>query len=67
MGSFKLTLVLWTDQEFSGDMGSNAVKRIEDVRGLRGRQFNEDAGPMAHPIRPGTPEKELLFLFSTLP
>lgn len=33
-------------------MGSNAVKRIEDVRGLRGRQFNEDAGPMSHPIRP---------------
>jgi aminopeptidase N len=33
-------------------MGSKAVKRIEDVRGLRGRQFNEDAGPMAHPIRP---------------
>ena len=33
-------------------MGSNAVKRIEDVKGLRGRQFNEDAGPMSHPIRP---------------
>jgi hypothetical protein len=41
-------------------MGSNAVKRIEDVRGLRGRQFNEDSGPMAHPIRPGTSEKMLL-------
>lgn len=33
-------------------MGSNVVKRIEDVRRLRGRQFNEDAGPMSHPIRP---------------
>lgn len=33
-------------------MNSKAVKRIEDVRGLRGRQFNEDAGPMSHPIRP---------------
>jgi aminopeptidase N len=53
---FQLTLkeglTVFRDQEFSGDMGSNAVKRIEDVRGLRGRQFNEDAGPMAHPIRP---------------
>ena len=53
---FQLTLkeglTVFRDQEFSGDMGSNAVKRIEDVRGLRGRQFNEDAGPMSHPIRP---------------
>jgi len=53
---FQLTLkeglTVFRDQEFSGDMGSNAVKRIEDVKGLRGRQFNEDAGPMAHPIRP---------------
>ena len=39
-------------QWFSSDMGSAAVKRIEDVVGLRGRQFAEDAGPMAHPIRP---------------
>lgn len=53
---FQLTLkeglTVFRDQEFSGDMGSNAVKRIEDVRGLRGRQFNEDAGPMSHPVRP---------------
>jgi len=53
---FQLTLkeglTVFRDQEFSGDMNSNAVKRIEDVRGLRGRQFNEDAGPMSHPIRP---------------
>jgi len=53
---FQLTLkeglTVFRDQEFSGDMGSNSVKRIEDVRGLRGRQFNEDAGPMAHPVRP---------------
>mmetsp|Transcript_2792 Transcript_2792/g.5820 ORF Transcript_2792/g.5820 Transcript_2792/m.5820 type:complete len:882 (+) Transcript_2792:33-2678(+) len=53
---FQLTLkeglTVFRDQEFSGDMGSNAVKRIEDVRSLRGRQFNEDAGPMSHPIRP---------------
>ena len=53
---FQLTLkeglTVFRDQEFSGDMGSRAVKRIETVRGLRGRQFAEDAGPMAHPIRP---------------
>jgi len=45
-------LTVFRDQEFSGDMNSKPVKRIEDVRVLRGRQFNEDAGPMAHPIRP---------------
>merc|ERR1719215_1020887 len=53
---FQLTLkeglTVFRDQEFSGDMNSNAVKRIEDVKGLRGGQFNEDAGPMSHPIRP---------------
>jgi aminopeptidase N len=42
---FQLTLkeglTVFRDQEFSGDMGSNAVKRIEDVAGLRGRQFAE--------------------------
>ncbi|MEM7293980.1 MAG: DUF3458 domain-containing protein, partial [Pseudomonadota bacterium] len=40
------------DQEFSSDMNSRSVKRIEDVRMLRARQFAEDAGPTAHPIRP---------------
>jgi aminopeptidase N len=53
---FQLTLkeglTVFRDQEFSGDMGSNAVKRIEDVQSLRARQFAEDAGPMSHPIRP---------------
>ena len=53
---FQLTLkeglTVFRDQEFSADMNSRAVKRIEDVRGLRGRQFSEDAGPMSHPIRP---------------
>ena len=53
---FQLTLkeglTVFRDQQFSGDMGSSAVKRIEDVRTLRARQFNEDAGPMSHPIRP---------------
>ena len=39
-------------QEFSADMNSRAVKRIEDVSRLRQAQFPEDAGSMAHPIRP---------------
>lgn len=53
---FQLTLkeglTVFRDQEFSSDMQSHAVKRIQDVRDLRNRQFPEDAGPMAHPIRP---------------
>eukprot|EP00927_Polykrikos_kofoidii_P078601 TRINITY_DN75405_c0_g1_i1.p1 TRINITY_DN75405_c0_g1~~TRINITY_DN75405_c0_g1_i1.p1 ORF type:complete len:1043 (+),score=184.92 TRINITY_DN75405_c0_g1_i1:199-3129(+) len=53
---FQLTLkeglTVFRDQEFSGDMGSAAVKRIEEVRLLRAAQFREDGGPMAHPIRP---------------
>mmetsp|Transcript_4749 Transcript_4749/g.10709 ORF Transcript_4749/g.10709 Transcript_4749/m.10709 type:complete len:760 (+) Transcript_4749:1-2280(+) len=53
---FQLTLkeglTVFRDQEFSGDMGSHAVKRIEDVKSLRARQFAEDGGPLSHPIRP---------------
>ncbi|MBC8329870.1 MAG: aminopeptidase N [Planctomycetes bacterium] len=53
---FQLTLkeglTVFRDQQFSADMASAAVKRIEDVRVLRRRQFPEDAGPMAHPVRP---------------
>ncbi len=55
---FQLTLkeglTVFRDQEFSRDMLGNAaaIKRINDVRALRSRQFPEDAGPMAHPIRP---------------
>ncbi|MDA0666272.1 MAG: aminopeptidase N [Planctomycetota bacterium] len=53
---FQLTLkeglTVFRDQQFSADMGSAAVKRIEDVQGLRAIQFREDSGPMAHPIRP---------------
>jgi aminopeptidase N len=53
---FQLTLkeglTVFRDQEFSSDMQSRAVKRIRDVRQLRSGQFPEDAGPMAHPIRP---------------
>lgn len=47
-------LTVFRDQEFSADMRSRAVKRIADVRGLRAAQFIEDAGPLAHPVRPET-------------
>ena len=50
--SLKEGLTVFRDQQFSGDQGSRAVKRIRDVRGLRAAQFPEDAGPMAHPVRP---------------
>ncbi|MGD9545026.1 MAG: aminopeptidase N [Methylocystis sp.] len=45
-------LTVFRDQEFSADMRSRAVERIGDVRGLRLAQFPEDAGPLAHPVRP---------------
>ncbi len=54
--SLKEGLTVFRDQEFSQDLAGNvsakAVKRIEDVRLLRTLQFAEDAGPMAHPVRP---------------
>jgi aminopeptidase N len=50
--SLKEGLTVFRDQQFSSDMGSPAVTRIEEVRQLRAQQFIEDAGPMAHPIRP---------------
>ena len=50
--SLKEGLTVFRDQEFSSDLNDRALKRIEDVRLLRSRQFPEDAGPMAHPIRP---------------
>jgi aminopeptidase N len=50
--SLKEGFTVYRDQSFSADMGSHAVKRIEDVRGLRAAQFPEDAGPLAHPVRP---------------
>lgn len=45
-------LTVFRDQEFTSDERSRAVKRIEDVRGLRMGQFPEDGGPLAHPARP---------------
>jgi aminopeptidase N len=50
--SLKEGFTVYRDQSFSADQGSAAVKRIEDVRTLRAAQFPEDAGPLAHPIRP---------------
>jgi len=50
--SLKEGFTVFRDQSFSADMGSSAVKRIEDVRVLRAGQFPEDAGPLAHPVRP---------------
>jgi aminopeptidase N len=50
--SLKEGLTVFRDQEFSSDMGSRAVERIAAVEYLRRDQFAEDAGPMAHPVRP---------------
>ena len=50
--SLKEGFTVFRDQNFSADMGSHAVKRIEDVRILRAGQFQEDNGPLAHPVRP---------------
>jgi len=50
--SLKEGLTVFRDQEFSSDMNSRVIQRIDDVRTLRQFQFREDAGPMAHPVRP---------------
>jgi aminopeptidase N len=55
--SLKEGLTVFRDQEFSADQGSRAVKRISDVRRLRAGQFPEDAGPLAHPVRPDSYRK----------
>ena len=47
-------LTVFRDQEFSADMRGHAVQRIKDVKALRARQFSEDAGPLAHPVRPSS-------------
>ena len=47
-------LTVFRDQEFSADMRGAAVQRIKDVKSLRARQFPEDAGPLAHPVRPSS-------------
>ncbi|MCE9521638.1 MAG: aminopeptidase N [Alphaproteobacteria bacterium] len=50
--SLKEGFTVFRDQSFSADMRSAAVERIGDVRALRSRQFQEDGGPLAHPVRP---------------
>lgn len=50
--SLKEGFTVFRDQEFSSDMHSPATERISNVRALRSSQFSEDAGPMAHPVRP---------------
>ncbi len=52
--SLKEGFTVFRDQEFSADMGSRTVKRVEDVEMLRTMQFAEDAGPMAHPVQPSS-------------
>ena len=59
-------LTVFRDQEFSSDMRSRAVKRISDVRGLRASQFIEDAGPLAHPVRPEAYKEINNFYTSTI-
>lgn len=55
--SLKEGLTVFRDQAFSGDRASRAVRRIHNVRMLRTHQFPEDAGPMAHPVRPASYEE----------
>lgn len=64
--SLKEGFTVFRDQEFSADMGSRAVKRIRDVQSLRAFQFKEDAGPMAHPVRPDSYQEINNFYTSTI-
>lgn len=64
--SLKEGFTVYRDQTFSADQGSAAVKRIEDVRGLRAAQFPEDAGPLAHPIRPDAYQEISNFYTATI-
>ena len=64
--SLKEGFTVLRDQLFSADMGSDPVKRIEDVRVLRGVQFPEDSGPLAHPIRPDSFREISNFYTSTI-
>jgi len=57
-------LTVFRDHEFSADMRSRAVKRIAEVRHLRSEQFPEDAGPLAHPVRP-TKYREINNFYTT--
>ncbi len=52
--SLKEGLTVFRDQEFGADLHNRQIARIREVRGLRAAQFPEDAGPMAHPVRPAS-------------
>ncbi|EIZ79142.1 aminopeptidase N [Novosphingobium sp. Rr 2-17] len=64
--SLKEGFTVLRDQLFSAAMGSEAVKRIEDVRILRSAQFPEDSGPLAHPIRPDSYQEISNFYTATV-
>ena len=64
--SLKEGFTVYRDQSFSADMGSAPVKRIEDVRLLRAAQYPEDAGPLAHPIRPDSYQEISNFYTATV-
>ncbi|MBB5707024.1 aminopeptidase N [Sphingopyxis panaciterrulae] len=64
--SLKEGFTVYRDQSFSAAMGSAPVKRIEDVRVLRAAQFPEDAGPLAHPIRPDSYQEISNFYTATV-
>ncbi len=64
--SLKEGFTVFRDQSFSADMGSHAVKRIDDVRMLRAAQFPEDAGPLAHPVRPDSYQEISNFYTATI-
>jgi aminopeptidase N len=59
-------LTVFRDQAFSADQRGHAVQRIKEVKGLRARQFSEDAGPLAHPVRPSSYEKIDNFYTATI-
>jgi aminopeptidase N len=59
-------LTVFRDQEFSADQRSRAVERVGDVRNLRNAQFVEDAGPLAHPVRPESYKEINNFYTSTV-
>ncbi len=64
--SLKEGFTVLRDQQFSADMGSPPVKRIEDVRILRAAQYPEDSGPLAHPIRPDSYQEISNFYTATV-
>ena len=64
--SLKEGFTVFRDQEFSADMGSRGVKRIEDVNVLRAHQFREDASPLSHPVRPDSYQEINNFYTATI-